>query len=172
MNRSKPSCGIWFYLSHAYALVVFKKSQQNSSWQALRHWDRKEGVTESRTVVGKLQCASEPPGGLLKYRQPSLWPVLLILWDGARHNLKICISSKFLGDAVVIGPRATLRTTRVEQGPFPIWQVTQTNPGPHLETALSTLWKPSRQKRMYHRGREFILPEEARKDLYSRCFSN
>lgn len=47
-------------------LVVFKQSQQNSSWQPPRHTDRKEGVQESRTVVVKPQRAAELPGGLVK----------------------------------------------------------------------------------------------------------
>lgn len=140
-----------------------------------RHSDTGSERRESqrKKVLVTLQWASEPPGGLLKHRESSPWPTLQILRDWGRPNLKICISSKFLGDAVVMGPQARLRATTVEQGSFPIWQVTQTNPGPHLETALSTLESQGGKKSAPLRERIYSARRSQGILVYSnRYFSN
>lgn len=80
--------------------------------------------------------------------------------DWGRQSLRICISNKFLGVAVVTGPGATLRTTTVKQGTCPIWQVTQTNGGHSLRQHSLLSEKPSKNKNVQYRRSGIYSPEE------------
>lgn len=69
------------------------------------------------------------------------------------------LSSKHLGDADGVGPQATLGTTQWSRiWPCRIWQATQTNLGPQLETILSILWKATgAQKEVQRERNSFCL---------------